>query len=75
MTSYSLIYNPARLPARASAAGSSLIDRSRLRLLPSGDGWSLLGPDGELVFSAPGLSARRRCLEFAQAEGVLALVT
>jgi hypothetical protein len=43
--------------------------------LPSGDGWSLVTLDGELVYSALGLSGRRRCLEFAQAEVVLALVS
>jgi hypothetical protein len=45
----------------------------RLRLLPRGDGWSLVGADGELAFSARGLSGRRRCLEFARARGVIAL--
>jgi hypothetical protein len=45
----------------------------RLRLLPSRDGWSLLGPDGELVFQALGTRGRRQCLEFAQAQGVLAV--
>jgi hypothetical protein len=44
-----------------------------LRLLPSGDGWSLVGPDGELVFHALGVHGRRHCLEFARAEGVLAV--
>jgi hypothetical protein len=42
-----------------------------LRLLPSGDGWSLIGHSGELVFSALGAGGRRRCLEFARAAGVL----
>ena len=52
------------------------VGRARtLRLLPSGDGWSLVTLDGELVYSALGLSGRRRCLEFAQAEVVLALVS
>lgn len=75
MTSYSLIYGPARAQAAETGRRSGFADRRRLRLLPSGDGWSLLGPDGRLVFSAPGLSARRRCLEFAQAEGVLAVTS
>jgi hypothetical protein len=44
-----------------------------LRLLPRGDGWSLVAADGELAFSARGLSGRRRCLEFARARGVIAL--
>jgi hypothetical protein len=45
----------------------------RLRLLPSGDGWSLVGPDGKLVFQALGSRGRRQCLEFARAHGVLAI--
>jgi hypothetical protein len=49
--------------------------RVRLRLLPSGDGWSLVGPDGELVFQALGTGGRRQCLEFARAHGVLAVLS
>jgi hypothetical protein len=48
---------------------------THLRLLPSGDGWSLVGDHGELVFSALGVSGRRRCLEFARARGVAALIS
>jgi hypothetical protein len=47
--------------------------RDALRLLPSGDGWALIGPEGELVFQALGTRGRRECLEFAQARGVLAV--
>jgi hypothetical protein len=46
---------------------------TRLRLVQSGDGWSLVDPEGELVFRALGTNARRRCLEFARARGVLAV--
>ncbi len=45
----------------------------RLRLLPSGDGWSLVGRDGKVVFEALGTGGRRECLRFAQAHGVLAV--
>jgi hypothetical protein len=48
---------------------------ARLKLMPSGDGWSLLTPDGEVVFHALGTRARRRCLEVAQAKGVLAVLS
>jgi hypothetical protein len=48
---------------------------SKLRLLPSADGWALVSLDGELVFSALGLSGRRQCLEFAHTEGVVALAS
>ncbi len=47
----------------------------RLRLLPSGDGWSLIGDDGRLVFSALGLGGRQRCLEYAQRHGVVTLTS
>ncbi len=46
----------------------------RLRLRPDGDGWALLAPDGELVFRAPGVLGRQRCLRFARAHGVLSLL-
>jgi hypothetical protein len=45
-----------------------------LRLRPSGDGWSLVSIEGDLVYSALGSSGRRRCVEFAHEHGVLALV-
>jgi hypothetical protein len=70
MTTYSLIDAGARtrrLPNRGPDG------ERRLRLLPSGDGWSLVGGNGTLVFSALGRSGRRRCLEFAAAAGVLAI--
>jgi hypothetical protein len=47
----------------------------RLRLLASVDGWSLVSLDGEPVFSAAGLRGRWRCLEFAQHNGVVALLS
>lgn len=47
----------------------------RLRLLASGDRWSLVSLDGEPVFSAAGLRGRWRCLEFAQHNGVVALLS
>jgi hypothetical protein len=59
-----------RAPARREAGGQAQ-EGVRLRLLQSGDGWSLVGPDGGLVFQALGTDGRRRCLEFARAEGVL----
>jgi len=47
----------------------------RVRLVKSAEGWSLVSPAGESVFQASGKHARRRCLEFARAEGVLALLS
>jgi hypothetical protein len=75
MTSYSLIYNRKVLKRDTSGPGCGPSHRSRLRLLPSGDGWSVLSGDGQLLFSALGPSARQRCLEFAYADGTLALVS
>jgi hypothetical protein len=57
----------------AAAAVQRTGPDTRLRLLPSGDGWSLMAPAGELVFSALGARGRRQCLEFARARGVLAV--
>jgi hypothetical protein len=45
-----------------------------LSLRATGDGWSLLGPEGELVFQAIGLAGRRACLEYAREHGVLAVL-
>jgi hypothetical protein len=39
------------------------------------DGWSLLAPNGEVVFRGFGLASRRACLEFARESGVLAVVS
>jgi hypothetical protein len=44
-----------------------------LRLRQRDEGWVLVSPDEKLVFQAPGLHGRRRCLEYARAKGVLAI--
>jgi hypothetical protein len=46
-----------------------------LRLLPTGDGWALVGQDGKVVFEALGTHARHECLEFARARGVLGVMS
>jgi hypothetical protein len=46
-----------------------------LRLVPTGDAWSLVRGDGTTVFQARGNRGRRRCLLFARAHDVLTLVT
>ena len=56
---------------KATTAGGA--GTRHLRLLPSGDGWALVGVDGRIAFSALGLSGRRRCLEFAREQGVITL--
>ncbi len=75
MTALSVVPKLARRPAAASASDPARVRGSRLRLLPSGGGWSLVNGGGDVVFSAIGFSARQRCLEFAEAWGVLALVS
>jgi hypothetical protein len=47
----------------------------QLRLVASGDGWSLVTLEGEPVFSADGVRGRWCCLEFAHNRGVVALVS
>jgi hypothetical protein len=56
--------------SRVGADGSVV-----LRLTTNDDGWALLGVDGQLVFSAPGIPGRWRCLQFARAHGVLVVLT
>jgi hypothetical protein len=46
-----------------------------LKLVPTSDGWALTRSDGNVVFDALGTDARRRCLEFAQGRGALALLS
>ena len=63
-----------RLHARSALTANTRAN-GRLRLLASGDGWSLVSPDGHLVFRALGIHGRRRCLEYAHSEGVLAILS
>jgi hypothetical protein len=46
-----------------------------LKLVPDGDGWSLVRSDGELVFQAAGVYGRHACLAFASAAGVLTVLS
>ena len=59
------------------ASQGVLADRApdRLWLRATGDGWSLVTPDGHVLFHAMGLSGRRECLEFARDRGVLAVLS
>jgi hypothetical protein len=47
----------------------------RMWLRATGDGWSLVDHDGQVLFHAMGLSGRRECLEFARERGVLAVLS
>lgn len=78
MTMASLTHPPGRLrirPATGPRGGRGADHGVRLRLLPTGDGWSLVAAAGQLVFQAGGTDGRRRCLEFARTEGVLAVLS
>ena len=44
-----------------------------LTLRATGDGWALIGPEGEIVFRGLGVRGRHACLEFARERGVLAV--
>lgn len=48
-------------------------DDRRALLVASGDGWSLVTPSGRVLVRGHGRRSRRRCLEFAQATGILAI--
>jgi hypothetical protein len=61
----------AELPAVRARAASW----PRCRLVPAGDGWSLVTGDEHVLFEADGPDGRRRCLEFARARGALAVFT
>jgi hypothetical protein len=45
----------------------------RLVLRATGDGWSLIGPGGEVVYHALGRNGRHACLQFAREQGVLSV--
>jgi hypothetical protein len=63
-----------RPPDTGGCPATPHLTGSELRLRQHGDGWALVTRDGQLVFQAPGLRGRRRCLQYARAEGVLALL-
>lgn len=44
-------------------------------LLPSEDGWSLVGPRGELLCRGLGLASRRQCLEKARELGITTVLS
>ncbi len=58
---------------RQELARAAAMQRYSLRATE--DGWSLLAPDGQVIFRGLGLASRRACLEFAHDSGVLAVVS
>jgi hypothetical protein len=76
VTTFPLIHGRVRRRARPhERVGDAVSGARQLRLVASGDGWSLVSLEGEPVFSADGLCGRRCCLEFAHNRGVVALVS
>jgi hypothetical protein len=66
-------YHPAAIQVfRAdvpSTAGGYLL------LRPTGDGWSLMTPAGEVIYRGLGLDSRRRCLEIAVERGAATVLS
>ena len=72
MTAFAHI--PATVEIRAALSAAVQIPAAkRTRLLPTEDGWSLVGPNGELIFRGLGRQARRQCLEAARERGIVAV--
>ncbi len=46
-----------------------------LLLRPTEDGWSLIAPDGEVVYRGLGIGSRRRCLEIAVDRGAATVLS
>jgi hypothetical protein len=68
-----LAHNPALHRIRLSGKRRLPEGADSLTLCATGDGWSLIGPRGELVFHGLGVKGRRKCLEFAREHGVVAV--
>jgi hypothetical protein len=68
---------PSSLPVWMRTTGRVAADIAahRFRLRPCEDGWSVVGPRGELVVREQGAASRQRCLEAAQARGIVALIS
>ena len=76
VTTFALIQSRVRRRGRPlERVGDAVSGFRQLRLVASGDGWSLVSLEGEPVFSADGLRGRRCCLDFAHNRGLVALVS
>lgn len=68
----SLAHHPAAAIVRTGAQSRARDEAAdRLYLRPTGDGWSLLNADGQVLLRGLGVGARRQCLEVARELGVL----
>jgi hypothetical protein len=68
-----LARTPAAFEIRGGAAVLAAARPERFILRPTGDGWSLLGPGGEVVCHGLGRRGRHECLQFARDRGVLSV--
>ena len=69
-------YHPAAI--ELSAAEKRDVQRTAggyLLLRPTGDGWSLMIPDGEVIYRGLGPDSRRRCLEIAVERGAATVLS
>ena len=68
-----LAHTPTAFEIRGAAAVLGGTHPERFTLRATGDGWSLLGPGGEVVFHGLGRRGRHECLQFARDRGVLSV--
>ena len=68
-----LDYHPAAI--HVSTADVPSTAGGYLLLRPTGDGWSLMTPDGEVIYRGLGLDSRRRCLELAVERGAATVLS
>lgn len=67
-----LAYSPTAFEIRGATVSAGA-HPERLLLRATGDGWSLIGPAGELVYHGLGRHGRHECLQFARDRGVLSV--
>ena len=68
-----LAHTPTAFEIRGGAGVLAVVTPERFLLRATGDGWSLLGPDGEVVFHGLGRRGRHECLQFARHRGILSV--
>lgn len=66
-------YHPHRTAGLTLRSARRPAHGSRLRVLPAGDGWSLVTVEGRVLYRGLGIGSRRQCLELARDLGALTL--
>jgi hypothetical protein len=70
-----LPHKRASLPSRTAGAPCLRDGAARVVILrATGDGWSLITPDGDEMFHAVGIAGRHEALEFAHDHDVLVVL-